>query len=106
MASKRIRNMEEFAEVSGISRPTLSKFFQDPTSVRQSTRKRIEGALAEYDYRPNVFALNQNRKLTRTIGIVVPYLGRPGFRRNRPDSGASLHLGRIPDRVVQFARPE
>jgi DNA-binding LacI/PurR family transcriptional regulator len=71
--------MEEFAEVSGISRPTLSKFFQDPTSVRQTTRKRIEGALEEYEYRPNFFALNQNRKLTRTIGIVVPYLADPVF---------------------------
>lgn len=79
MSGKRIRNMEEFAEVSGISRPTLSKYFQDPESVRQSTRDRVEDALKTYDYRPNIFAINQNRKLTRTIGIVVPYLADPVF---------------------------
>lgn len=79
MTSKRIKNMEEFAEVSGISRPTLSKFFQDPGSVRQTTRARIEGALEEYDFRPNIFAINQNRKLTKTIGIVVPYISDPVF---------------------------
>ena len=75
----RIRNMEEFAEVSGISRPTVSKYFHDPDSVRQTTRTKIEAALAQFDYRPNIFAINQNRKLTKTIGILVPYLADPFF---------------------------
>ncbi len=75
----KIRNMEEFAAVAGISRPTLSKYFHDPQSVRPSTRERIEAALEQYDYRPNIFAMNQNRKLTRNVGIVVPYLADPFF---------------------------
>lgn len=79
MPRRKIRNMEEFAEVSGISRPTVSKYFNDPDSVRQSTRARIEGALKEYNFRPNIFAINQNRKLTKTIGILVPYLADPFF---------------------------
>lgn len=75
----KIRNMEEFARVSGISRPTVSKYFNDPDSVRPATRKKIETALAQHDYRPNIFAVNQNRKLTKNIGIVVPYLADPFF---------------------------
>ena len=75
----KIRNMEEFAAVSGISRPTLSKYFNDPNSVKSSTRARIEAALAEHDYRPNVYAINQNRRLTKNVGIVVPYLTDPFF---------------------------
>lgn len=71
--------MEEFAAVSGISRPTLSKYFNDPDSVRASTRERIEAALQTYDFRPNMFAVNQNRRMTRNIGIVVPYLADPFF---------------------------
>lgn len=71
--------MEEFAAVSGISRPTVSKYFHDPDSVRPSTRERIERALERYDYRPNIFAMNQNRKLTKNVGIVVPYLADPFF---------------------------
>ena len=70
MSSRKIKNMEEFAAVSGISRPTLSKFFNDPTSVRSSTRKRVEAALDRYDYRPNLYAMNQNRRLTKNIGVV------------------------------------
>jgi len=79
MTGRKIKNMEEFAEVSGISRPTVSKYFNDPDSVRKTTRSRIEAALETYDYRPNIFAINQNRKLTKTIGIVVPYLADPFF---------------------------
>lgn len=71
--------MEEFAAVSGISRPTVSKYFNDPNSVRRSTRARIERALEQYDYRPNIYAINQNRRLTKNVGIVVPYLSDPFF---------------------------
>ena len=77
--SKKIKTMLQFAKVSGLSRPTLSKYFHDPASVRQSTRDKIEAALEEYDYRPNLFAINQNREFSRTIGILVPYLADPFF---------------------------
>lgn len=79
MGKSPVKNMEEFAKLSDISRPTLSKYFHDPASVRQNTRAKIEAALEEYDYRPNIFAINQNRKLTKTIGILVPYLADPFF---------------------------
>ena len=79
MRKRKINTMEELAEVSGISRPTLSKYFSSPDSVRATTRGRIQAALEKYDYRPNIFAMNQNRKLTKTIGIVVPYSADPFF---------------------------
>lgn len=79
MSESKIRNMEEFASVSGISRPTLSKYFNDPESVRPTTRKKIESALEQYDFRPNIYAMNQNRRSTKNIGIVVPYLADPFF---------------------------
>ncbi len=79
MAQSKFRNMEEFAAACGISRPTISKYFHDASSVRQSTRKRIEAALEEYDYRPNIFAINQNRRKTKNVGIVVPYLSDPVY---------------------------
>ena len=79
MTDTKIKNMEEFAALSGISRPTVSKYFNDPDSVRATTRQRIEAALEKYDYRPNIYAMNQNRKLTKNVGIVVPYLADPFF---------------------------
>lgn len=79
MSDQKIRNMEEFAALSGLSRPTVSKYFHDPASVRATTRARIEEALERYDFRPNIYAMNQNRSLTKNVGIVVPYLADPFF---------------------------
>lgn len=71
--------MEEFAAKSGVSRPTVSKYFNDPKSVRKTTRLRIEKALERFEYRPNAYAVNQNRRLTKNVGIVVPYVADPFF---------------------------
>jgi len=79
MSDPKIRNMEDFAAVSGISRPTLSKYFNDPESVRLSTREKIEAALRKHDYRPNIYAVNQNRRQTKNVGLVVPNLTDPFF---------------------------
>ena len=79
MSEHKIRNMEEFAALSGLSRPTVSKYFNNPSSVRATTRERIEAALERYDFRPNIYAMNQNRSLTKNVGIVVPYLADPFF---------------------------
>ena len=53
--SARIRTMEEFSVASGISRPTLSRFFNDPGRVRPSTRQKIEAAMDRLGYRPKSF---------------------------------------------------
>ncbi|RAZ92574.1 LacI family transcriptional regulator [Mesorhizobium hawassense] len=73
------KTMQDFARSCGVSRPTLSKYFDDPTSVKPATRKRIEDALRSSDYQPNLFARNLNRKRTRSIGIVVPTVADPFY---------------------------
>ncbi|RZS88103.1 LacI family transcriptional regulator [Phyllobacterium myrsinacearum] len=73
------RTMEEFAQSCGISRPTLSRYFDDPSSVRPTTRKRIEAALRSSSYEPNLFARNLNRKRTRHVGILVPTTTDPFY---------------------------
>jgi len=75
----RIRTMEEFSAASGISRPTLSRFFNDPQSVREATRIKIEEAMERFGYRPNRFALNFNRRNPKTLGVIVPSLIDPFY---------------------------
>lgn len=79
MAKRKLRNMEEFSAATGLSRPTVSKYFDDPESVRPSTRARIEAALRQYDYRPSFFAMNQNRRKPKTVGVIVPLVGDPFY---------------------------
>lgn len=71
---QKIRTMEELAEAIQVSRPTLSRYFQEPGRLRASTRSRIEAGLARVDYVPNFFAMNMNRKRTRLIGVIVPHV--------------------------------
>jgi LacI family transcriptional regulator, repressor for deo operon, udp, cdd, tsx, nupC, and nupG len=71
--------MEEFSAASGISRPTLSRFFNDPRSVRNASRVKIEEAMERFGYRPNLFAVNFNRRNPKTLGIVLPSLVDPFF---------------------------
>lgn len=70
---KKLRNMAEFSAATGLSRPTVSKYFNDPQSVRSSTRTIIEEALKRFDYRPSFLATNQNRRNPRTVGVIVPF---------------------------------
>jgi len=64
--------MEDFARTVGLSRPTVSKFFNDPNTVRAKTRAKIEAALKTTRFRPNIFAVNLNRKRTKIIGLIIP----------------------------------
>lgn len=71
--------MEDLSKTIGVSRPTLSKYFQDPRVVSKTSRERIEAALKRVDYIPNYFATRLNRKSTGVVGIVVPFLADPFF---------------------------
>ena len=75
----KIKTMEELSAASGISRATVSKYFNDPESVRPTTRQRIEKAAKKLRYRPNLFAVNFNRKNPKTLGMIVPALTDPFF---------------------------
>lgn len=66
--------MEELSEAIGVSRPTLSRYFQSSDSVRGSTSRKIQLALEQVDYVPNFFATRMNRKSTGIIGVITPYL--------------------------------
>lgn len=74
MSKPRIKTMEELSVAIGVSRPTLSRFFQDPTSVKPNTVARIEDGLSRVEYVPNFFATRLNRKSTGMIGVIIPYL--------------------------------
>lgn len=79
MSDQKIRTMEEFAVASGLSRPTVSKYFDNPENVKPSTRARIEKALKDHDYQPNIFAVSLNRKQPKNIGVIVPHISDPFY---------------------------
>ena len=77
----RIDTMEDLAVAIGVSRPTLSRYFQDPNRVSRSSRARIEQGLERVEYIPNFFATRMNRKTTGMIGVIIPYLNDLHFTK-------------------------
>ncbi|MDQ0997594.1 DNA-binding LacI/PurR family transcriptional regulator [Phyllobacterium ifriqiyense] len=73
---KDIKTMEDFSEFAGLSRPTVSKYFNDPSSVRKSTRKIVEAAILRSGYKPNLFASNRR---THILGVIVPNSNDPFY---------------------------
>jgi len=71
---QRIDTMEELAVAIGVSRPTLSRYFQDPERVSRTSRERIVQGLERVEYVPNFFATRMNRASTGMIGVIIPYL--------------------------------
>ena len=74
-----VRTMEDFSVFVGLSRPTVSKYFHDPNSVRRKTRDLIEAAIRESGFRPNMFAVNLNRRRSNIIGMLIPTSGDPFY---------------------------
>lgn len=74
-----IKTMEEFSRFVGLSRPTVSKYFHDPASVRKTTRAKIEEAIARSGYKPNLFAVNLNRRRSNILGVIIPNALDPFF---------------------------
>lgn len=70
---QKIGTMKELSEAIGISRPTLSRYFQDPSAVRPSTSQKIKERLEEVDYVYNFIATRQNRKSSGLLGVIIPY---------------------------------
>jgi len=70
--ARTIRTMEDFSAFVGLSRTTVSKYFNDPSSVRKNTRSAIEVALKKSDFRPSMFAVNLNRRRSNILGVIIP----------------------------------
>lgn len=79
MTPKKLTTMAEFAKTIGLSRQTVSHYFNDAQSVRRATREIIERGLEQFDYRPNFYASNLTRRKARAIGIIVPSIIDPFY---------------------------
>ncbi|WP_279483646.1 LacI family DNA-binding transcriptional regulator [Aureimonas sp. SK2] len=71
--------MEEFSAFVGLSRPTVSKFFNDPSTLKETTRRRIEEALAASGFNRNLLAANLGRSRSSIVGVIVPDTADPFY---------------------------
>lgn len=67
----RAPNIRDVARVAGVSYQTVSRVLNDSPSIKDSTRRRVEQAIAELGYRPNEAARTLVTSRSRTIGILA-----------------------------------
>lgn len=69
----------DIAKKVGVSTATVSKVINNTGSISEKTRLKIQKAIEEMQYEPNVFAAALNGKSTSTVGLLIPDLANPIF---------------------------
>lgn len=64
----------DVAKRAGVSHQTVSRFLKQDSGMKPTTRARIEEAVAELDYRPNLMARSMRTQQSHRITIVLPEL--------------------------------
>lgn len=70
---KKKLTIKEIAELSGVGKSTVSRFFNDGY-VSESVREKIEKVILKYNYEPNLFARGIKARNNRFVGVIVPCL--------------------------------
>jgi DNA-binding LacI/PurR family transcriptional regulator len=71
--------MRDVARRAGVSTKTVSNVINDYPHVTPATRARVEAAIAELDYRPNLGARSLRNGRCGVIALAVPDLSVPLF---------------------------
>ena len=64
----------DLAEASNVSMVTISRYFNKPEMVSESTRKRIETAIGEMGYTQDALARMLATGKSNLIGVIFPHL--------------------------------
>jgi DNA-binding LacI/PurR family transcriptional regulator len=71
--------LKDVAALAGVSTRTVSNVVSGSAAVAEETRARVQAALDELGYRPNVAARNLRAGRTGLIGLAIPELHSPYF---------------------------
>src|SRR3569833_1901149 len=71
--------LRDVAALAGVSSRTVSNVVNGYANVTERTRLRVQRAVDQLGYRPNVLARNLARGRSGQLAVVVPYLDTPYF---------------------------
>ena len=64
--------LQDIAKQVGVTRMTVSRYFNDPDSVAEKTREKIKEAIEETGFIPNRVPAIMSRSASKSIGLVIP----------------------------------
>lgn len=65
-------NLEDIAQLAGVSRATVSRVVNDMPNVSPTTRQRVWQVIQEHDYQPNLAARALVTRQTKVLSLVIP----------------------------------
>lgn len=71
--------MQDVADLAGVSRATVSKYFNGSEGLRLETRSRIEEACRQLHYIPDPHAVSLVKGRSNLVGVILPAIGEPFF---------------------------
>ena len=72
--------IREVAQAAGVSVATVSRVVSGSSHhVRPDTRRRVMGAVTRLRYHPNLVARGLKKRVTHTVGLIVPDISNPFF---------------------------
>ncbi|HHW4402970.1 TPA: substrate-binding domain-containing protein [Aeromonas hydrophila] len=105
---KRRPTLQDIADLTGVTKMTVSRYLRDPQTVAEGTRERIAAAVEELGYIPNRAPDILSNATSKAIGILIPSLSNQVFSAvvhgiesvTRPAGYQTLlaHYGYSPDR--------
>ncbi len=69
----------DVARRAGVTAATVSNVVRGKGSVGAETRARVQAAVEELDYRPNLVARGLARRRTRTLALLLPNIANPFY---------------------------
>jgi LacI family transcriptional regulator len=63
--------LKDVAQLAGVSTKTVSRVVNNQGEIRKETRERVQAAIEQLDYRPNVLARSLIHQRTNTLGVVA-----------------------------------
>jgi LacI family transcriptional regulator len=69
----------DVARLAGVSAATVSRVVNGRSSVDPTLAERVQRAMADLDYRPNVVARNLRRQRTSIWAVIISDIGNPFF---------------------------
>jgi len=71
--------LSEVARLAGVTTATVSNVLRNPSKVKPATVQRVEAAIAELGYRPNLMARALAEGKSSMVGLVLPSITNPFY---------------------------
>ena len=94
--------LRDVAKLAGVSIKTVSRVVNHQNEISEATRQRVQAAIDQLDYRPNILARSLIHQRSKTLGVIawgIDYYGPSrtvvGIEQEANDLGYSLFLSLV-----------